>query len=148
MPFSLILVGAGSLTRNPGAVMQQRALQSSQPARGVLRVTRHPLMWGIMLWAAVHILALGDLASLIFFGTFLFLAAVGTVLLDVRKANTLGDDWKRFADVTSNVPFAAIISGRNQFDFAEIGWKRVGVGLALYVVLFLVHPFLFGGQPY
>lgn len=148
MPISLILIAAGLMTRNPSAVMQHAALQSDEPARGIMRVTRHPVMWGIILWAAVHMLARGDLASFIFFGGFLFLAAAGTVLIDARKADTLGDDWKRFADATSNVPFGAIVNGRNRFRFAEIGWRRIAVGVGLYVLLLLAHPFLFGAPPY
>jgi uncharacterized membrane protein len=128
--------------------MQAAALKADEPARGILRVTRHPIMWGVILWAAVHILARGDLASLVFFGGFLVLAALGTVLIDARKADTLGEDWKRFADVTSNVPFGAIVNGRNRFRFREIGWKRVGAGLALYLGLLAAHPYLFGSRPY
>jgi uncharacterized membrane protein len=148
MPFALILLAAGVMTRNPTAVMQEAALKTSEPARGIVRVTRHPIMWGILLWAAVHILALGDLASLVFFGGFLLLAALGTGLMDRRKAATLGADWQRFAEVTSNVPFGAIVNGRNRFRFGEIGWKRIGAGVALYVVLLLAHPYLFGARPY
>ncbi len=90
----------------------------------------------------------GDLASLVFFGGFLALAAVGTVLMDARKASTLGQDWQRFAAVTSNVPFGAIVNGRNRFRFREISWKRVGAGLALYLVLLAAHPYLFGSRAY
>jgi uncharacterized membrane protein len=148
MPLALILLAAGVMTRNPTAVMQEAALKASEPARGIVRVTRHPIMWAILLWAAVHVLARGDLASLVFFGGFLAVAALGTVLMDTRKAATLGADWQRFAAVTSNVPFAAIVGGRNRFRFGEIGWKRVGVGLALYLVLLVAHPYLFGSRLY
>jgi len=148
MPFSFILIAAGLMTRNPSAVMQQAALKAEEPARGILRVTRHPMMWGIMLWAGVHILARGDLASLVFFGGFLCLAAAGTVLIDTRKAATLGEEWKRYAQVTSNVPFGAIVSGRNRFDFAEIGWKRIGVGIAFFLAAFVVHPYVLGARPF
>lgn len=34
------------------------------------RVTRHPMLWGVTTWAAVHLLANGDLAALILFGSF------------------------------------------------------------------------------
>jgi uncharacterized membrane protein len=34
------------------------------------RLTRHPMLWGVTLWAAVHLVANGDLASLILFGSF------------------------------------------------------------------------------
>ena len=50
--------------------------------------------------------------------------------------------------VTSNVPFAAILAGRNQLRLAEIGWVKIGVGLAVYVVVLLAHPYLFGVRPY
>ena len=76
------------------------------------------------------------------------LALAGTALIDARKADTLGEDWVRFALASSNVPFWAIIEGRNRFRFEEIGWKRVFAGLALYALLLLLHPFLFGTQPY
>lgn len=148
MPFSLILVASGLMTRNPTLVKQEALLRGEDAARGIVRVTRHPLMWGIALWAAVHMIARGDAASLIFFGGFLLLALVGTALMDARKADTLGEDWRRFAQATSNVPFWAIIEGRNQFRFAEIGWLRIGVGLALYLVLLALHPFIFGATPY
>ena len=148
MPFALILAASALMTRNPTAIGQAGAMKAGEPARGIIRVTRHPLMWGIMLWAAVHLLARGDLASLVFFGGFLALAGIGSVLIDAKKARALGEDWKRFAAVTSNVPFGAIVNGRNRFVFGEIGWKRTGVGLALYVLLLLAHPYLFGARAY
>jgi uncharacterized membrane protein len=148
MPFALILVAAGVMTKNPSAVGQARALQGGEPARGILRVTRHPVMWGIALWAGVHVLARGDAASLVFFGSFLVLALAGTRLIDARKADSLGEDWARFAAVTSNVPFTAIVEGRNRFSAGEIGAKRIATGLALYAIVVAIHPWLFGVRAY
>ena len=51
MPIALVLVVCGLLTRNPTAVGQESLLDATDAARGILRVTRHPLMWGIALWA-------------------------------------------------------------------------------------------------
>jgi uncharacterized membrane protein len=34
------------------------------------RFTRHPMLWGVTIWAAAHLLANGDLAGLILFGSF------------------------------------------------------------------------------
>ena len=136
------------MTRNPSAVNQHGRLKEEEAARGIVRVTRHPVMWSIALWAAVHLIARGDVASIIFFGGFLLVALAGTKLMDMRKDETLGDDWKRFASVTSNVPFTAIVEGRNRFVFAEIGWKRVGAGLALLALLLALHPYLFRARPF
>ena len=148
MPVALVLMVCGLLTRNPTAVGQERLLDAADAARGILRVTRHPLMWGIALWAAAHVMARGDAASAIFFGTFFVLALAGTAMSDRRKARTLGERWSRFAAATSHVPFAAILNGRSAFVPAEIGWAKPALGLAFYVVLFLLHPVLFGARPY
>jgi uncharacterized membrane protein len=148
MPFAFMLLAGGLLTRNPSAVGQAKALKAEEPARGMLRVTRHPMMWGFMLWAFAHILARGELRSTLFFGSFLVLAGLGAALLDVRKARTLGEDWQRFAAVTSYFPFAAIAIGRNRFVADEIGWRIIAIGLALYALFFALHPWLFGARPY
>jgi uncharacterized membrane protein len=34
------------------------------------RVTAHPMLWGVTLWALLHLLANGDLAGLLLFGSF------------------------------------------------------------------------------
>ena len=60
MPLALILIATG-YRRNPTMVGADVLLKSEEPARGMIRITRHPIMWGIMLWAAVHIVAAGEL---------------------------------------------------------------------------------------
>ena len=137
MPLAFILLACG-YWRNPTMVGADKLLQSTDPARGMIRITRHPIMWGIMLWAIAHILARGDLKSLVFFGGFLMLAAVGTLAMDWRKK--ANPDWPRFAGVTSHVPFVAIAQGRNRIDWREIGWLRPAVGLAAFFIVLLFHP--------
>ncbi|HTQ75157.1 MAG TPA: NnrU family protein [Burkholderiales bacterium] len=148
MPFAFISVVAGGMTRNPGAVRQENALATMGEPRGILRLTRHPIQWGIALWALLHVIARGDEASLIFFGGFALLSILGTFLIDARKNRTLGEGWQRFASVTSNFPFAAIAQGRNRFSFDEIGWKKVSIGLAAYFAVLFLHPWLFIARPY
>lgn len=146
MPIALVFMVCALATPNPTMVGREKLLKSAHPARGILRITRHPLMWGFALWGASHIAARGDAAALIFFGTFVVLALSGAWLIDRRKAATLGADWKQFAAVTSNLPFAAIAGGRNQFKLAEIGWWKILLGLALYVALIMLHHRLFGAH--
>jgi uncharacterized membrane protein len=145
MPFSLILVVAG-YWRNPTMVGAEKLLQSEEPARGMIRITRHPLMWGIMLWAIAHILARADLNSIVFFGGFLVLGGLGSLLMDGRKRQEPA--FQRFAAVTSHIPFVAIAQGRNRLAWREIGWLRPAIGIVLYLVLLAAHPFLFGARPY
>ncbi|MGH6943064.1 MAG: NnrU family protein [Geminicoccaceae bacterium] len=147
MPIALILLVAGVSAPNPTSVGTPGALDRPDAAQAILRITRHPVMWAIALWALLHLLANGDLASLILFGTFTVLALIGTLLIDAKYARRRGADWQRFANETSNLPFAAIAGGTQRLAFAEIGWPRVVVALALYVVLLALHPFLFGVLP-
>ncbi len=148
MPISFILLACGLFARNPTIVGADRLLQSADPARGMIRVTRHPIMWSFLLWALTHVLARGDLKSLVFFGSFAVLAGVGSLLMDRRKKQALGENWQRFAAVTSNIPFAAILQGRNRLNAAEIGWRNPAIGLALSILFFQAHAWLFGTQPY
>jgi uncharacterized membrane protein len=137
MPLAFILIACG-YWRNPTMVGADKLLKSEDPARGIIRITRHPIMWGIMLWAAAHILARGDLRGLIFFGGFLVLAVVGTLAMDARKKSN--PDWPRFAAVTSHVPFVAIAQGRNRIAWREIGWLRPAIGLAAFCAVLAFHP--------
>jgi len=148
MPFAFILVACGVLSRNPTAVAQGKLMANPEPARGIIRVTRHPVMWGIMLWAGAHLLARGELKATILFGSFLALAAVGTRLQDARKLRAHGNDWRRFAALTSNLPFVAIAQGRNRFVWKEIGAVRVIFGLLLFGGMLHLHQTLIGVRPY
>lgn len=142
MPFVAIFVSSGLLTKNPTAMKMQAAL--GEEVTGILRISRHPVQWGIFLWAITHMIANGDLASLIFFGCFAIVSGVGTVLLDRRRARSEGDKWTSFVEKTSNVPFLAIIAGRNQFKLGEIGWFSIVIGLVVFVLLSLFHGFFTG----
>jgi len=147
MPFAAILLVGGFMVRNPTAVGMEGSLARGRDAdsltAGLIRVTRHPFQWAVVLWAGAHLLANGDSVSVVFFGTFLVLGLAGGLLIDRKKAARLGDEWEPFARVTSNVPFAAIVAGRNRLAIKEL-IAPVLVGLVTYVLLYLAHPWLSG----
>ena len=144
MPFAFILLACGYLTPNPTAIMQDGVLRGTDPARGIIKVTRHPAMWAIVLWAVGHIAANGDLASVVFMVALLVLALVGMGRIDARKMAASRDDWARFAGVTSRVPFIALARGRTTMALSELGWWKVGLGLLLYALFLAAHGWLFG----
>jgi uncharacterized membrane protein len=137
MPIALVLIACG-YWRNPTMVGADRLLKSDEPARGMIRITRHPIMWGVMLWAAAHIVGRGDLKGLIFFGCLLLVALLGTLSMDRRKR--ANPDWPRFAAVTSHTPFVAIAQGRNRLAWREIGWLRPAIGIAVFFAILTFHP--------
>jgi uncharacterized membrane protein len=137
MPVAFVLIACG-YWRNPTMVGADKLLRSEDPARGVIRITRHPIMWGVMLWAISHIVGRGDVKGLVFFGGLFLVALFGTISMDWRKRSN--PDWSRFAAVTSHVPFVAIAQGRNRLDWREIGWMRPAGGLAAFFAVLLFHP--------
>jgi tripartite-type tricarboxylate transporter receptor subunit TctC len=141
MPVAFVLIACGYF-RNPTMVGADKLLRSDDPARGMIRITRHPIMWGIMLWALSHVLARGDTKALVFFGGLFLVAFLGTLSMDRRKA--ANPDFLRFKAVTSHLPFVAIAQGRNRLVWREIGWKRPLIGLAAFFAFFFLHPWLFG----
>ncbi|MBI1986600.1 MAG: NnrU protein, partial [Rhodospirillales bacterium] len=62
---AVLLFVCGYTQRNPTAVVLDR-FAGEQPY-GITRVSRHPVMWGVGLWAIAHIIANDDAASLILF---------------------------------------------------------------------------------
>ena len=144
MPIALISLVGGFLVRNPTAVGQEGQVQAIGEGSGMLRITRHPFQWAVVLWATVHVVANGDAASVVFFGSLGVTSLVGTFLIDRKKATRLGAAWQPFAAATSNVPFAAIAAGRNRFALGELV-PAIAIGLAIYVVIVLwAHRFIGG----
>ncbi|MCZ6721736.1 MAG: NnrU family protein, partial [Proteobacteria bacterium] len=144
MPIAVILVVCGVTTRNPLAVGGDAFAQSVEPMPGILKLTRHPVLWGTGLWALVHILANGDAASLIMFGSFAVLSFAGMAHIDRRRAKTLGAAWGPIALTTSAVPFAAILAGRAKLEFAQIGAWRILAGIAVYLAFLIAHEWVIG----
>ena len=148
MFFAFQLVAIGLTTPSPTATGGERVLESEEPARGILRVTRHPFLWGVTLWGLCHVLVNPDPPALLFFGAFLLLALSGPFSIDAKRRRRFGERWDRFAAVTSNLPFGAIASGRNRLALGELGAWRVALGVALYAGLLFLHPMLFGVSPF
>lgn len=147
MILAFLLVVCGLTAPNPMAVGQRPDADAREPATGMLRVTRHPFLWGVALWALLHLLANGDLAATVFFGSFAVLAVVGSVLIDRRRMRAGGPGWGVFLQRTSNVPCVAILQGRQRLLLAEIGWWRLLLALALWAVALVLHAPLFGRPP-
>jgi len=147
MPIAFLIAAPGYFGKNPTAVFQERFLTRPDAARGIFKITRHPVSWGVTLWAIGHIAANGDAAAFVLFGGFLILTLVGMPLMDRKKKRKLGADWDRFAAETSLVPFAAILEGRARVTLGEIGWWKLAAGLILYAALLWLHPMLFGVSP-
>jgi uncharacterized membrane protein len=118
-----------------------------RPPRGITRVTRHPMLWSFAIWAGVHIIGNGDTAAIVFFGAFLVTALVGMPSIDAKLARRDNNTWQALSAATSIVPFVAIAQGRNRFVPNEIGWRTPAIAVVAWILLLLLHPWLFGLAP-
>src|SRR5262249_28582005 len=128
LPVLLLFVGSVTI-RNPTTVGAEQALTAAEPARSLLRVTRHPMLIAFAGWAPLHLIANGGLAPALLFGAMAVVAIAGTFSIDRKRAAKMPADWPRFRDATSILPFAAIAAGRNRLAWAEIGWWRIAVAV-------------------
>ncbi|HEX5262593.1 MAG TPA: NnrU family protein [Phenylobacterium sp.] len=141
---AMLLIVPGLTTPNPTSVRQEGALDRPDVVKGMLRITRHPFLWGVAIWAAGHLLVKGDAASIVLFGSMLILSVLGTASIDAKRRRALGAKWDAFAAQTSSLPFAAIVQGRQRLSVGEIGWWRIVLAVAIWALLAWAHPYLFG----
>jgi uncharacterized membrane protein len=90
----------------------------------IRRLVRHPMMASVLIWSTLHLLANGDLASNILFGTFA-LWSVFAILSAMRRGQKLGDDRVR--------PWADLVAA--------------AIGLIVFAIVFYSHEWLFGVPP-
>jgi uncharacterized membrane protein len=140
----LALVVAGFFSPGPTlAGYEKKGLAAAEPARGALRITRHPFLWGVALWGAGHLLVNGERFALMLFGALGLMVVFGARSIDRKGRARDAEGWARFEQVSSNVPFAAIVQGRNQLRLGELAVPLL-VGIAVAVGLGLFHQQLFG----
>lgn len=138
MPLVCWLVVAGLAVDNPLSIGGPGRGARNPARRGVLALTRHPLLLALALWALAHLLANGDLAHVILFGLMAGFAALGMGLIDRRKRRQMGDAaWTRAAAGTARLSLAGMRHLRPSAG-------QLGLALALYAGLWLLHAPVIG----
>lgn len=87
----------------------------------IKRFIRHPMLWGISFWSAGHLLANGDLSSIITFGGFGAYSLISIWSLNRRGAQLSTQRYSPALDILT-----------------------IAAGLASYGVIVWLHPVLFG----
>jgi uncharacterized membrane protein len=138
----------GLFAANPTRVRGEGAAANEGTIHGVVRITRHPFLWSVAIWSAFHLAANGDQASVVMFGTFFVLSILGTISIDAKRRRKMGEAWNAFAAKTSNIPFAAVLSGRTSVRLSEdFGWRFLVAAILFLAVLFS-HARIFGVSPF
>lgn len=131
-PVGLFLVTAGLISPNPFSVTLRR---QTGKMGAIVRLTRHPVLWGFFVWAIGHIGPNGDLRSLLLFGGFALFSLGGIAMQERRSRRRLGARWAAVSEGTS-------LGFRNPLG---IGWDAP-VWLALALIALAVALLLGGGH--
>ena len=124
---------------NPTLAGAELIVKGELSATGIFRITRHPGLWAFALWAAAHLYANGDAASVLLFGAILLTALNGMRSIDRKRQRAMGARWEAFAARTSRLPFAAILAGRNELRPGELSLWRLVLGVILFLVALFLH---------
>ena len=143
MFFAVVLLVLGTMIRNPTSIVWPDAIDDEY--RGVIKITRHPIQWSIVLYTIAHLISNGDKASIVLFGTLDLVALLGTRAMDAKKRALNDPKWQSFLDSTSNIPFAALLSGKTRLASHDINYLALGVGIALYAGIYWLHGMVSGG---
>lgn len=128
---SILLVG--SFVGNPALP----GMPASDAApRGVLAITRHPMMWSFALWALAHALVWPQPSVLVLTAGIAILALGGAAGQDAKKARIQPDFWPSWKARTAFVPFTG--PSRDWWP----GWAVVLGGAVLWLLASRLHPLL------
>lgn len=142
---SIIMLAAsilfvGSIGGNPALPRPDAATLATAPARGMLAVTRHPMMWSFALWAVAHGLVAPNPATLHLVGGMAILALGGSWGQDYKKAALMGDGWRDWASRTSFMPFGNQLSGKASWASIWPGITIILAGITLWLAASWLHP--------
>ena len=122
---------AGSFVDNPALPAPGAVEAAAKEPRGVFRVTRHPMMWAIGLWALAHLIAAPTARTLVVASAMGFLALVGAHLQDRKKEALMGEAWTGWEARTSYWPKLG--------KLFSVGWLWWLIGLALWLAFTFAH---------
>lgn len=146
MPLAVLLGTFAIGTINPFS-FGGRAAGFDPDHPGIAGVTRHPLLWALLIWAGAHLLVNGDLAHAILFAVFFAFSVLGMVLIDRRNRRLWGPaEFARLTARTGTLPFAALLSGRWRPTSAPSVSRLILAGL-IWAALLLLHPPVIGMSP-
>lgn len=114
----------GSLRGNPALpATTPEAVEIAKPY-GAFAITRHPMMWGIAIWAFAHILVAPTARTLITAGSMALLALLGAHLQDRKKEVLLGQAWNGWESRTTFSPRLRYLGalGFGTWALAVVAW--------------------------
>jgi len=129
----------GGAPRSLITACADRFLSQGLPVYGMTRITRHPRLFAVALWAMAHMLVNGNLAALLLFGVIFVTSLTGMASIDRKRRRAFGAIWDEFAAQTSRLPFVAILAGRTRLEIGELAAWRFVLAIVLFAGVIWLH---------
>ena len=143
MALACILLVVGLTTANDLSLSLRR-LHPGQKHASALSWTRHPLLWSLGLWGFAHLLANGDVTSIVLFGVLGGFALLYIPLLDRRKQRELGTS--AWSDQAAKAP-AMLFGHPSGLRIDGQAFLQILIGLVLFGTLLHLHESVIGIDP-
>lgn len=134
-----ILWACAILQPCPLSIGRKNGFDPEKP--GINRLTRHPLLLGMVIWGLGHTIANGDLVAVVFFGGSGIFALMGFARMEKIRLRDLAPDQQ-----------GPILATTRRFDLSglmhgAIRGRDLIVGIILYVILLIGHGHVIGLDP-
>jgi uncharacterized membrane protein len=147
MPIAVLLLSLGFGLGYPHTLGGSRGARFDPAQPGVAAVTRHPMLWALVLWAGAHLLANPDLAHGILFGLFLTVSVLSMRLFDRRAQEADAERWPEMRSTTAILSLRPLAWRRFWQRNAGVLAGRFAVAFVLYAVLYVLHLPVIGVSP-
>lgn len=144
---TLIIAGLG--IRNPFSILSSnKVFDPNKP--GVLRVTRHPVLMGIAIWAIGHLIMNGTVSLVVFFAFNAIFALLGAILIDRKRKKADGiENWRKLSWNTSMFPNPLNIPKAIAESYAAgaLFWLRFATWVCLLMLILWGHILILKVDP-
>jgi uncharacterized membrane protein len=147
MPFAIWFVIGGLAEPNPLSI--SLFAKTDNVLGPMAHITRHPVLWGFLLWALSHIPLNGSLVAFVLFAGMTALAFGGFWLVDRRARRQLGEaKWHELAKSSPVISFAALLRSPSSIAGLPrlLAWGAVAIVLYVWFLL-QGHALLIGVDP-
>jgi uncharacterized membrane protein len=109
---------------------------------GVMRITRHPQLWGQVLWCVAHGAWLGTSMGVVASAGLIAHHCFAVWNGDRRLRDRFGEEWEKYARRTSVLPFRAVADGRQKVSISEFPVAAYAGVTAFILATYAGHPLM------
>lgn len=146
LPVAIVLALCGLPART--VTLGGPRVSKLDPARpGFAAMTRHPLLWAIVLWSGSHLFPNGNLAHVLLFGGFAAMGMAAMPAFDARARRALSPpDARAYFAATAIFSMRPLLNRAWWHSMTPLAGRML-IAVGVWLALLLLHPLLIGVSP-